>query len=205
MIPLRRVYRFISEVCLTLETPLEIPSAALMFFHAGAGALDLSRLGSEVIALATAAIIISLKANEQALVGLKLRLFEILEICVKLSAEVQSLSAEVFAQRRKTLRQKAGFFESVILRVVGGALETPAVEAFRYLEISSPDSDVLRLGKIILADLCRSPGCLKHTAENLAGAALLVTLEVLGKLPEDYSAVPEHVSAAAELIAVYSS
>lgn len=203
-IPLKNVYRFMSEVCLTLDAPLEILGAALMLFHAAAGALDLPKLDSDVITLAVAALSLSMKANEQVLLGLKVRQHDLLDISIKLASESKFLPAEVFAQRRKMLRQKAGVLESVILRVVGGDLETPAIRALQNLEISSPDSDVLRLARIILADLFRSPNSLRHSPSALAGAATLVTLEVLGKLPQDYSPGEGELAACADLGAVYS-
>ena len=204
-IPLNQVYRFMSEVCTTLQLPPEILASALLYFHATAESLDLIKLGSDVVSLAVSALLLSLMVNERLLLGLKVKLHDLLEIAVKLSSESRYLSAEEFGQRRKILKQKAGFVESVILRVVGGNLETPAISTFQLLEIYSPDAETFRLAKIILLDMFRSPRSLRYSPQVLASTAVLVTLEVLGKGDPHYSPTEPQLCACADLVDFYKT
>ena len=203
-IRLNQIYRFMSEVCSTLQTPPEILASALLYIHAAADSLDLTRLSSNVVCLAVSALLLSLMVNEKLLLGLKVKLHDLLEISVKLSSETRYLSAEEFGWRRKILKQKAGFFESVILRIVGGNLETPALAAFRYLEIYT-ESENLHLAKILLGDMFRSPQSLRYTPEILASTAALVTLEVLGKGDPHYSPNEQQLCACADLVEFYKT
>jgi hypothetical protein len=174
--------RYIAEIGMTLSLSSEVIATAFVYLHSAIKELSLTQLGSDAVALATAAIVLACKVKEVAI-----KQNEIIEVAVKLASDKPTLSIELFAERKRILREKVGFFETLILRLHELDFEL----GFFYLGGISSNPTELQVANKLLLDFYRSALVLSVPCEALAEGALAWARICLsdGKLP-DFSQHP---------------
>lgn len=170
--------RYIGELGLSLELEAEVVGTSLMYLQVAVKELSLTQLGSDSVALATAAVMLAAKTKET-----NVKQTEIVEVGVKLASlgeKTGTLSIEKFAERKKILKDKAGFFETLIIRLVPLDVKL----GFFYLTGICTDAKILRVAQKLLLDFYRSGAVLNVAPEVLAKAALRLAEVVLLESPQ---------------------
>jgi hypothetical protein len=156
--------RFIGEIGLSLGLTEEVVATSFVYLHAAVKELSLTQLGSDAIALATAAVILAAKVKES-----QAKQNDIVEVAVKLACEKPTLSIEVFADRKRILKDKAGLFETLIVRLHPLDFQL----GFYYLSGICADKQILHMASKLLVDFYRSSLALEVPCEELAEGARL--------------------------------
>lgn len=166
--------RLIGELGLSLKLSREVVATSFIYLHTAVRELSLTQLGSDAVALAMAAVMLAAKAKEAAV-----KPNDIAEVAVKLASEKPTLSVEAFAERKKILKDKAGFFETLIVRLQPLDLEL----GFYYLTGICPDGNILHVATQLLFDFYRSSLALGQSATELAEAAAMFAKVILSEDP----------------------
>jgi hypothetical protein len=162
---------------MSLDLHTEIIATSFLSLHAAVKELSLTQLASDSVALATAAVLLAGKTKEA-----HVKQTEIVDVAVKLaSADKATISIELFAERKRILKDKAGFFETLIIRLI--PLDVPL--GFYYLAGICPheDAKLLKVANKLLLDFYRSSLALEIHPETLANGALQLAKLALADQP----------------------
>jgi hypothetical protein len=176
--------RFIAELGLSLNLSQEVIATSFVYLHTAVKELSLTQLGSDAVALAAAAVMLAAKTKEAAI-----KPNDIAEIAVKLATDKPTLSVEAFAERKKILKDKAGFFETLIIRLQPLDFDL----GFYYLTGICAEQNILHVANQLLFDFYRSSGVAGVSPTDLAEGAAVFAKAVLGTdpvKPEIFSQYP---------------